>query len=447
MYIPEQLPNMASSSIIALSPAHAGVFHAEGITQESTKKATEFLQKNHERYHIFFNSLGFHNHTAHYILTAWALDATPQQLERAYNEWLHVQRPRDLSSGERKTVDLSNANTFLSCFSKAEFFEDYIRFFDGAVARNGVKSVLEEYLFSGTELSTGLFRRLFASFLHPLIHLGFGLEFRQPAIVVEALAMTAVHHDDIGQVLQRAEDSSAQSRSKPMVDLIQDVMNSEAIRSGSGFKDGFNDEVTSFDAPEELISIAGHWQVAVEELEMKTAEMINVNAYFTGAAQRPTKKQKLDFFYMHNVNCSIFFTDFLSQDLLSLEAKVKLLAWKGRFDVVAYGSRGAPKLDLREIVDYKPKIPGSWEDLFHRTNDFDDDSHLSKLLRALANGRTVCEPFESKFPDRFPIKGTMWLQLAHMALDSMDNEVYFDRWIRGAGFDEEWEKVPDRACI
>lgn len=259
--------------------------------------------------------------------------------------------------------------------------------------------------------------------------------------------MTAVHVDDIGDVLQRAADRSEQSESKSMIDLIHEVMNSEVIRNGPGFKDGFTDGVASFNAPEELISIAGHWKVTAEELEMKTAEMISVNAYFTGAAQRPRKKQKLDFFYMHNVNCSIFFTDFLDQDLLSLEAKVKLLAWKGRFDVVAYGSRGAPKLDLNEIIDYKPKQPGSWEDVFRRVNDFDDDSHLSKLLRALANGQRVCKSYESNFPDRFPIKGSMWLQLAHMALDSMDNETYFDRWIRGAGFDDQWEKYPDRAPV
>ncbi|KAH6668414.1 hypothetical protein B0J14DRAFT_658327 [Halenospora varia] len=427
---------MASSSIVALSPAYAGVFHIETITAEATQKATELLQQNHEQYHIFFNELGFHNHTAHYILTAWALGATPPQLERAFNEWLHVQRPRDLSSGQRKPLGLSTATSLVDHFGKADCFNDYIQFFDGAVAKNGVKAVLEEYLFSGTELSKGMFRRLFASFLHPLIHLGFGLEFRQPAIIVEALAMTAIHFDDVGQILQRAEESSAQSEAKPMVDLIHSVMNSEVIRSGPGFRDGFKDEVKSFDAPEELISFAGQWQVSAEELEFKTAEMINVNAYFTGAAQRPTKKQKFDFFYMHNVNCSIFFTDILTQDWLSDEAKVKLLAWKGRFDIVAFGSRGAPKLDLMEIVDYKPKIPGSWDDVFDRANNFDDDSHLTKLLRALANGRRVCEPWESKFPDRFPIKGTMWLQLAHMSLDSMDNEVYFDRWIRGAGFDE-----------
>lgn len=169
MHIREHASNgcpIGSSSVVALSSAHAGTFHVEGLTLESTIKATELLQENHERYHIFFNELGFHNHTAHYILTAWTLAATPTQLDRAFREWLHVQRSRDLSGGKRNIVDVSTPDAFISCLNKDEFFEDYIRFFDSAVAQKGIAAVLEEYLFSATELSVGLFRRLFASMPH-----------------------------------------------------------------------------------------------------------------------------------------------------------------------------------------------------------------------------------------------------------------------------------------
>lgn len=66
--------------------------------------------------------------------------------------------------------------------------------------------------------------------------------------------------------------------------------------------------------------------------------MINVNGYFSGAAQNPAKEHSIDFFFIHGLNCSIFFLSFLSQKWLSMENKVRLLEWKGRFDIVAYAA-------------------------------------------------------------------------------------------------------------
>lgn len=64
-------------------------------------------------------------------------------------------------------------------------------------------------------------------FLHPLIHLGFGLEFRQPAIIAEALAMTSVHIDDVGAVIY---DTETISRGKKAKSMIGSSMKSEAMR-------------------------------------------------------------------------------------------------------------------------------------------------------------------------------------------------------------------------
>ena len=52
---------MATASKIQLSLDTCGVFHVPGITQESAAKASEVLQENHEKHHIFFNQAGFHS--------------------------------------------------------------------------------------------------------------------------------------------------------------------------------------------------------------------------------------------------------------------------------------------------------------------------------------------------------------------------------------------------
>jgi len=52
---------MGSASRVKLSLEACGEFHVPGITKESAVKATELLQENHERHHIFFNAEGFHS--------------------------------------------------------------------------------------------------------------------------------------------------------------------------------------------------------------------------------------------------------------------------------------------------------------------------------------------------------------------------------------------------
>jgi len=51
---------MATPSKIQLSASQPTAFSLQGITDESAKKASELLQENHEKHHIFFNKSGFH---------------------------------------------------------------------------------------------------------------------------------------------------------------------------------------------------------------------------------------------------------------------------------------------------------------------------------------------------------------------------------------------------
>jgi Questin oxidase-like len=195
-----------------------------------------------------------------------------------------------------------------------------------------------------------------------------------------------------------------------------------------------------------MTSLAAQFRVKPEELEEKTAEMINACAYFTGGAQWPGKEVKIDFFNMHCVNCSIFFSAFLGQEWMRVEDKVRLLEWKGRLDVAMYASRGSPELRLEEVTGYKAKREWSWEEIVKQVDRIEDDGHVAKLIRALRNGEEQCKKFEGR--EGFPIKGEMWLQLGRMTLDSVQGLNDDSRkWVRNAGFEKAWEKIPDRARL
>lgn len=135
--------------------------------------------------------------------------------------------------------------------------------------------------------------------------------------------------------------------------------------------------------------------------------------YFTGGAQHPPKQIKFDFYYMHCVNSSIFFSSFLKQPWLSRENKARVLQFKVWIDLAMFTSRRAPEPLLDEIVNYRPKHPdGGWEDIFNRVLEHEDDGHASKLVRALRHGEEICQPYSDD--PNFRIKNIMWLQLGHM---------------------------------
>lgn len=435
---------MATASKIYLTPDESGEYHLQPITDDAARKSSELLQENHDRHNIFFNLIGFHNHIAHHLLTLHSLGASVSQIQRQYDGNKHYQMaPKALN----KTVieDLSKPTKFMSFLGKGKYYVDYLHFFQKEIQAKGWESVVNDYIFSGDERGDALFSRLFAGVLHPLIHLGFGVEFRQPAIIAEALALAAVDRDTLSPLFFEAEKQASkfpERATKTFVQLIDQIQATESLRSATE-----EDSTRLFAGVEKeaktMIDILAQYRIPSADLiSERTAEMTNTTAYFTGAAQRPPKAVKIDFYYMHSLNASIFFPAFMRQRWLSEKNKIRLLEWKIRNDAVIYASRGCAKLLLDEIKEYQPKKQSSgWEDIIERVNNLPgDDGHAAKLIRALAHGEQISKPYETK--ENFRIKGDMWLKLGHMSIDSVESAA--PMFVRAAGLTSSWEEVEDR---
>lgn len=437
---------MATANTVQLQLGQWPEYYRPGISNESTKKVSDLLQENHEKYHIFFNNEGFHNHIAHQLLTMWALKASPDQLQREYTSNSSYQRPM-MAPHTSIITDLHDPKKFIQNLGPEDHYNDYLQFFHAEIEKKGWQQVLQQYLFAGDERAETMLVRMYAGFLHPLIHLGFGIEFHQPAIIAEALAQAACHDDWIKDLFFPAEKAAASNPSagtKPIASILDSIRASKDIRSSVRFTDGnkIRDGLLAR-APEAIINQVSQVRVSPSDLAEKTAEMINSVAYYTGGSQNPSRAIKFDFFMMHSVNCSIFHSAFLKQDWLSDANKARLLEWKIRLDLVMYASRGSPEIRMQDIKEYKPKQPSGWEEVQDRVCAIDDDGHAAKLVRAIAHGAVVCEPYEGK--EAFRLKGQDWLQLAHMAIDSVEGPE--SNWVRSAGFEEAWENVPMRASL
>lgn len=209
--------------------------------------------------------------------------------------------------------DMSNKEHFQKYMGKEKYYRDFLVFWQNEMKRKGWESVLNEYIFAGNERADNLLTRMYAGkfalhsqpltkpltkpgFLHPLIHLGFGIEFKQPAIIAEALAQACVHDAWISPYLLKTEAASIKPTSKTLPQLIDDIRADKKLTLAAHWEDGnkIRDGILAR-APEEMISYAKQWTVSPEQLEEKTAEMTNNAIYYTAAAQKPPKQVRFCF--------------------------------------------------------------------------------------------------------------------------------------------------------
>ena len=436
---------MTTINTIHLSVDSPPQYYRPGITNDSTQLASSLLQENHDKHHIFFNADGFHNHIAHHLLSLWALKASPDDIKRAYD--INKSYQRRLEAPRQDDVEqLRDSENFMSHVGPKAAYNDFLKLFEAEIEETSWQQVLQKYLFAGDQRAEDMLVRMFAGFLHPIIHLGFGVEFQQPGIIAEALAQAACHDSWIGKMLLPAEKAAKEQTpqtSKSIVALLDEIYADPEIQKATKWEDGnkIRDGLL-VRAPDRLVDYMSQVHVKPEELEEKTAEMTNAVAYYTAGAQRKDKMVRYDFYFIHCFNASVFWSAFLKQDWLSPANKVRLLEWKIRMDLTMYASRKSPKILMDEIRGHKPKKPSGWDEVQDRVCSIDDDGHTVKLVRAIAHAQEISKPYEDN--DAFRLKQADFLQLAHMAIDAAESTAGTSEsgWVRSAGFDEAWEEVP-----
>lgn len=442
------------ASQVRLSPEHLGIYYGTDHPTTTLEVASQLLQKNHDDHHMFWRDAAGHNHTVHNVLTKLALGASPSELKSGFEDNLPGQRPKpDLDS--RTVTEMSDEGKFYKRLGQIDQYTNFLVFFEQQIEKKGWRAVINEYCFSRTRNADALLARLYDGAFHPIIHLGLGVEFEQPSIVAEALAQAATDKTVGIEIffLNSEEEALKSDHAKPsksLFELLHEARANDTIRCAAHWDD-FNVAKMRVGvlgrAGQEITTLASQFRVEPEAVEQRTAEMISCCAYFAGAAQRPGKARKIDFFYMHDVTSSIFLTVLIKQPWISIENKVRLVEWKSRMDLVWYATCGAAELRIEDADDYAGTSSANmdWAALFSVINKMHDDGHVAKYVRALKNGEEVSKPFElGEGAASMPVKGATWLKLARMAYDSTVNLPQDEKWLMFAGFDEAWEKVPFR---
>jgi hypothetical protein len=123
---------------------------------------------------------------------------------------------------------------------------------------------------------------------------------------------------------------------------------------------------------------------------------------------------KLDFFFIHAVNLSIFFKAFMELPYIEASMKSRLLEMKGRMDLLIWASRKMPEPQVDDILNYQIHL--GWPEVFSKSYLHpSDDGHLAKFVRTVAFAEELCRPFVPKLQGHnLPVSGDMWLKIGNM---------------------------------
>ncbi|KAF2468945.1 uncharacterized protein BDR25DRAFT_230821 [Lindgomyces ingoldianus] len=453
-----------------------GFTHVEGLKQESAEIVSDLLMLNNAKYHTLFNEVGLHNHMVHHLLSLWALGASPSQIKSAYDLNKKYQLPQYHHSASL-SLKLKDPEFFQQCLYKPEFYSNYLEYFQEEIAERGTEDVVREYVFAGDARADDLLGRMYSvGFEHPILHLGFALEFAQPCLVAESLAAASIHDDWPIPIITPIESHLKSNPNTPhssMFKVIRALHSDPIISSAVKPSDPANRVTDGLmkRAAKELVPILARWRVdpTTQDIAVKTAEMAHMSVYMAACAQNPKKVPAIDFFMMHSVNLSVFYPTFMRLEWLSLEERARLLTWKGWMDAVLYAACGCPALYLERVQGYKAKRPGDWSSIITRAVTYPDDGHTSKLIRALLNAQNLSLPYFSPRRPEFPLMKEDFLKIAHMTMDSvermndpgyripeeqqkmyveklgMDEEVVkvVVRWVRWCGVEGAWDNIED----
>ncbi|KAG0344199.1 hypothetical protein BG004_004648 [Podila humilis] len=266
----------------------------EGITKDATDTVAELLQENHIRHHCFLNDRSFNSHLAHSVLVNFALGASSEQLRVIYKSQALEQRPIGPILKNFTTVD------WKSELGNRMFHASYLDFFRKEVTQLGRLQAIVKYAFDAAVIG-----RTFSGAFHPLIHLGYSIDFGIDAMAAEGLALTAV----TSTLLAPEEKEEEEERY------------------------GYPNYETS------------------EDIGLKAKELYKACVMLAGGTGLHNGKVKQDFYMMHMLT-SVLFVYKLVQVIPPGYAVSCLKSHLGAC-LAYYISRGRPSIDIEALRNYK----------------------------------------------------------------------------------------------
>ncbi|KAK9765696.1 hypothetical protein K7432_005767 [Basidiobolus ranarum] len=186
------------------------IYHVNITGSEVCVRDTLFnlLDEHHRRFHIEYGGY-LANYIAHNLFSLYALGATSACL----TEYFEQTSPK-LERFPPSKIHITEANWRLFLGQK-KYYTDYVKFFDECISTFGLLETFQRY---GSILISGLL----GNSLHPLIHLGFGIEFEHPSVTSEGLAYAAMSYLSHGEIIDEPSSPSKDNQDcKQILEMVR----------------------------------------------------------------------------------------------------------------------------------------------------------------------------------------------------------------------------------
>lgn len=411
-------------------PTPSALTHYPAVNHHQTAVMTaRLLAANHVKHHCFFNEKRFHNHIAHHVLALYALGADPAFVKFSYDREAPIQRP--IGGQDKEPITFENWTSFLG---EVEYYGNYLKFFLSEIEKTSAIQVVHKFVFESTQ--GPMLSRSFAGLLHPLIHWGYGLEFKIDGILAEGLAMAAVHRDtfeglkikellaqlpdgqnekandkDFNQLDSqvsfdfRGETADAIFRPKSGLSafqIIHEILRDPKMEFSHFHVDEAEDAFSKISKSQLLHSWLNKWEIGAncdqKEIAERTKELLwAVTVVYMATYDIEKQRFMLDFFFMHLVTSSLFLPTILP--IIDRRYRPVLLKAFFRTAITVWVACKRPELRIEQCLDEPShmKVPDS-----QHPTDYDNswfqvlesaarhvDEHTTKIIRALAfNAKT-----------------------------------------------------------
>jgi len=405
-----------------------------GITKQARDTVTELLEENHIKHHAFFNEKGFHNHLVHAVLASYSLGATPDRLRAIYESHAKEQRPvgsvkKNFTRGDWKSE-----------VGKEEYYASYLEFFRQEVPKLGRVEAIIKYAFD-----TDVIGRTFSGAFHPLIHLGYGVDFGIDAIVAEGLAMMAITStmmapfvvapattlENLATKVVSHLSVSEPTSHKTIADILTCLREDRELDNVTSYPESNKtmDVAKSKVAASKIQKFLSEWKVeeTTEDIDLKAKDLYKACVLAVGGTGLRNGKVKQDFFLMHALT-SVLYVHKLAHALPPSYA-VSLLTSHLGVSLAYYISRGRPPVDVDALMNYHGKraldTSNPWLSIIKGAIEI-DEVHVTKVVRSCALGDLLFGAEESF--------SRLLLNTAQISLDVKGNWEF-----EGVGWREAWE--------
>ncbi|KAK7059921.1 P-loop containing nucleoside triphosphate hydrolase protein [Favolaschia claudopus] len=358
-------------------PLKRGLINLPGATPASTALVEELMYKDVTEHHCFFNDQYFHNHLAHHILTLHDLGAPAESIQKFYDQEAAIQRPlhhHDATKSAKQANGITKENwrEYLGEVN-AHMYPDYLAFFSSEIEAHGVARTLEKYVFSPEANGNGtmMLGRFVGGLLHPMIEVGFGIEFGQDGLVAEGLAQGALTTAECAAVMDMPagvpEIKTGPSRT--LLSLLREVYDSPELTPLPYSKEPISFEkftkwLPSHPAfPAKVRQIYSAWtfdDFSAAEIDSKLEECMWQATLLLGATSKEGRKPRMDFFMMHFLTGSLLMRVVLDKlgELKRPIYQAQLLQTFARSMAVFVFLRGRPVVDCNVVMGYSAN-PGA----------------------------------------------------------------------------------------